>query len=255
MERELLYRTRVHKFSCKPPGHDAARQRENQRRHRARVRNRITELEAALSNTQSRLDDALMRIDSLTSELQRLRGVLGSTSPTPQTQQIAPGKLVVESTDCSEGDIESIQSDQVTQEEPSVFNPSKEFGSALPKTCGTARGEGSEGSPVANSETIGSATQNLTPNISRHAIELPVSGIDNPNDDCPLLPPPGAGESTIPCRDAYSIIKERSTPEEVDLSFANEWLKPGFRRAIAPGAGCRVQTHLLFTFVDHITPI
>jgi hypothetical protein len=56
------------------------------------------------------------------------------------------------------------------------------------------------------------------------------------------------------CRDAYSIIKDRGDPE-FDVSVANEWLKPGFRRAIAPGTGCRVQTHILFAFVDHITPI
>jgi hypothetical protein len=109
-------------------------------------------------------------------------------------------------------------------------------------------------------ETIKSATpQNYTPNRISPGdatdAELSSSHIDDPNDDCLLLPPPGAGESTIPCRDAYSIIKARGTPEEVDLSLANEWLKPGFRRAIAPGTGCRVQTHLLFAFVDHITPI
>jgi hypothetical protein len=87
-----------------------------------------------------------------------------------------------------------------------------------------------------------------------HADTDPVADIETPNDDCPLLPAPGAGESTIPCGEAYSIIKDRSTPD-LDLSAVNEWLKPGFRRAIVPGTGCRVQTHLLFAFVDHITPI
>lgn len=82
----------------------------------------------------------------------------------------------------------------------------------------------------------------------------PAYGFEDSNSDCALLPPPSVGESTIPCREAYSIIKDRSSPE-FDLSTATEWLKPGFRRAVAPGTGCRVQTHMLFAFVDYITPI
>jgi hypothetical protein len=92
------------------------------------------------------------------------------------------------------------------------------------------------------------------PTTEPHAdVEL-ITDLEDPTSDCPLLPAPSPGESTIPCRDAYLIIKERGSLE-FDLSSANEWLKPGFRRAIVPGAGCRVQTHILFAFVDHMTPI
>jgi hypothetical protein len=75
--------------------------------------------------------------------------------------------------------------------------------------------------------------------------------LSNPNDDCQFLPAPSPGESTITCREAYRIIREHMA--DVDLEAATESLKPGFRRAIIPGTGCRVQTHILFSFVDRIT--
>ncbi|KAK0707391.1 Glyoxalase/Bleomycin resistance protein/Dihydroxybiphenyl dioxygenase [Lasiosphaeris hirsuta] len=151
----------VQKFSCKPPGHEAARQRENQRRHRARVKTQISELEATLAKTQNQLDDALRCIDSLTAEVERLQHTL--------------------------------------QQQDSSRQPSFPDGSS----------------------------ESLDPGI-----------------DCPLLPPPSPGESTMTCRDAFSIIRERSV-FGLDFDAATEWLQPGFRRAIVPGSGCRVQTHIL----------
>ncbi|KAK4244079.1 hypothetical protein C7999DRAFT_44203 [Corynascus novoguineensis] len=213
------FRTQFRKFSCKPPGHEAARLRENQRRHRARVKGRIAELEAALSNTQTRLNEALQRIDALTAEVHRLH-TLNLDLPNSQQRKIVSSSTVVSGSCCSRRQGEVIATPQSNR--AVKWNP---------------------------------AVQDIEPPTTKNVHddgEL-AGNVENPNDDCPLLPAPGTGESTIPCREAYSIIKERSTPE-FDLLAANEWLKPGFRRAIAPGMGCRVQTHILFAFVDHITP-
>lgn len=242
------YRARVHKFSSKPPGHDAARQRENQRRHRARVKSRINELESALSDTQSKLEDALRQIESLTAEVQRLHA-LGSETPTPQRQAVISQEP------------DHFEPDQVTQQKQS--RPSSSSGPDIrERVCGISppyiippRQPTNPASPDATDSDTQSPHSTSTPipaNVQNDRI--PLADFENPENDCPLLPAPGTGESTIPCRDAYSIIKERSSPE-FDLSAANEWLKPGFRSAIVPGAGCRVQTHILFAFVDHITPI
>ena len=230
-----LYRTRLHKFSCKPPGHDAARQRDNQRRHRARVKGRIAELEASLSSTQSRLDDALRRIESLTADVQRLQH---APSPRPATPIQTPAQPQPtpspEATTCSErGGSDEVESDRIMEHIPPTLDVSPPAGSLSTREPWSI----SPQPPV-----------NLPENSS------PAYGFDDSNSDCALLPPPSVGESTIPCREAYSIIKDRSSPE-FDLSTATEWLKPGFRRAVAPGTGCRVQTHMLFAFVDYITPI
>ncbi|KAK3298715.1 uncharacterized protein B0H64DRAFT_80967 [Chaetomium fimeti] len=242
-------RTRVHKFSCKPPGHDAARQRENQRRHRARVKGRIAELEELLLGTQSRLDDALKRIESLTAEVQRLRHATGSR-PTTSTQKTAQQRQpFLEPATCPELEAFDRGLIDVTMEE-TLSVPD-----ALPTLSATTYRETSESAREQNaSSTREPRISTPQPLFELLASELPVSGFDDPNDDYALLPPPSVGESTIPCREAYSIIKDRSAPE-FDLSTATEWLLPGFRCAVVPGTGCRVQTHMLFAFVDHITPM
>ncbi|AEO63738.1 33a4818d-b3e2-4512-8bc9-debe2970f3b5 [Thermothielavioides terrestris] len=244
MEAES-YRSRVHKFSSKPPGHKAARQRANQRRHRARVKGRIAELESALSNAEARLADALRRIGSLTAEVRRLQHALDSR---------ASQRPVVESTtDTTRGIATNIEIKRITPPEPS--GPA-ESSAVVPNPCITPREAFeppeqaflSPASPLAQDKP---STDEPTP-VETHGDAVQVSDFEDPNNDYPLLPPPRAGESTMPCRDAYEIITERSAPG-FDLAAATEWLKPGFRRAVVPGAGCRVQTHLLFALVDRIT--
>lgn len=64
---------RVDKWSTKPADHNATRVRNNQRRHRARVKSRIQDLEARLDETNARLERALSTVASLTAELEALR--------------------------------------------------------------------------------------------------------------------------------------------------------------------------------------
>ncbi|KAH6854757.1 hypothetical protein B0I37DRAFT_422565 [Chaetomium sp. MPI-CAGE-AT-0009] len=242
------YQTRIHKFSCKPPGHDAARQRENQRRHRARVKGRIAELEELLSGTQTRLEDALKQIESLTAEVRRLQHAAGSSSTTspqkPAQQQPflePPCRPELEASDRA-------VSGGITEQTLTAFDALPTFPPAIYREAGAATPEPN----LSGTRESTSSPESLAELLASSA--LPVSDFENPNDDCTLLPPPSVGESTIPCREAYAIIKDRSPPE-FDLSTATEWLLPGFRCAIVPGTGCRVQTHILFAFVDHITPL
>ena len=229
---------RVHKFSTKPPGHDASRQRENQRRHRARVKGRITELEELLSATQSKLDDALKRIEILTAEVHQLRHRPSSGStPSPQTTANQP-RCFLEPETCVELEaFDETVNDGITGQPLTGLSPETR---PTPEPSPSVTHEASTTNPQLLSKLPGSS--------------VPLSGFEDPNDDCALLPPPSPGESTIPCREAYSIIKDRSSLE-FDLSTAAEWLLPGFRCAVVPGTGCRVQTHILFAFVDHITPM
>lgn len=270
MGPESTYRTRIHKFSSKPPGHDALRQRENQRRHRARVKGRIAQLEAALSSAQTELGDALIRIESLTAEVWRLQRAL---EPTPQGPASAPAP---HSRARVTGDSSIIPQPgvaisvlppgekELAQQSPAMFDESPRAGRlrSSANTCATCMEEVAAPDTARPTvpNTAGAAREPNGPHPLPRSIpelqsrSLPNSAFNDPDDDCPLLPPPGAGESTMPCRDAYSIIRDRSTPE-FDLSEATNWLKPGFRRAIVPGSGCRVQTHVLFAFVDHMTSI
>lgn len=244
-----LYQTRIHKFSCKPPGHDAARQRENQRRHRARVKGRISELEQLLSGTQSKLDNALEQIESLTAEVQRLQHAPGSSSTTSKETTAQQQQLFLKPETRPRLDpFERAASDDRQESTFDAFDTPP----TLPTTINR---EASLTTPTPNP----SGTPQSQNSIPQYLVESPgnslsVSGFEDPNDDYALLPHPSPGESTITCREAYSIIKDRSPPE-FNLSTAAEWLLPGFRCATIPGTGCRVQTHILFAFVDHITPM
>ncbi|KAK3349891.1 hypothetical protein B0T25DRAFT_250877 [Lasiosphaeria hispida] len=220
----------VQKFSIKGPGHEAARQRENQRRHRARVKTHISELEATLANTQSRLDDALGCIDNLTAEVQRLQHALQQQGPTPQLSVSA------RRTD------ESVSSGPGAAVEDRVPQRTQGCGSSQ---CEKDASFVDEFHPV---EDYPSERQDA----GSESLMLSSRGSLDPSTDCPLLPPPSPGESTMTCRDAFSIIRERSV-FGFDFDAAIDWLKPGFRRAIVAGGGCRVQTHILFSFVDRIT--
>ncbi|KAK3984994.1 Glyoxalase/Bleomycin resistance protein/Dihydroxybiphenyl dioxygenase [Cladorrhinum sp. PSN332] len=189
MARQSNFTDHITKFSTKPPGHDAARQRENQRRHRARVKGRIVELEDALSSTQRELENALKQIDNLNAEVQRLQSLI----PIPQTTARAEStSITVQPPDC--------EPHPQPSNSPSV-------------DCQRYRPAGETAITPARASSIGDP------------------------DDCPLLPAPLPGESTITCREAYSIINDRNAPSDIDTSTMNEWLKEGFRRANAPGSG------------------
>ncbi|KAK4118506.1 Glyoxalase/Bleomycin resistance protein/Dihydroxybiphenyl dioxygenase [Parathielavia appendiculata] len=161
------------RHQLKPPGPDAARQPENQRRHRART------------NLSS-------KSKSLTAEVNRLHGLSIPSRAGPRFPRLSKDTLQILSSSFHQAD-----------------------GLIPPSPCGTAP----------NQSTAAAAPEQVQFASTQTMI------------DCPLLPAPGAGESTIPCQNAYLIIKERSSPE-FDLSAANEWLMPEFRRAIATETGC-----------------
>lgn len=73
------------KWSLKASDHNARRVRNNQRRHRTRVKSRIAELGAALADTQQRLEAAEARVSELSTEIERLQSLVNEmTSETHQ---------------------------------------------------------------------------------------------------------------------------------------------------------------------------
>ncbi|KAK0616568.1 hypothetical protein B0T14DRAFT_249282 [Immersiella caudata] len=221
----------IHKFrmSRKPPELEAARLRENQRRHRARVKARTGELEAALAATQRQLKDALEHIDLLAAEVRQLRDAVGQPkqaldSPFPEVSSPPPSSANESPSTNRQG----CNCGLCSPEKVLVTTTARRFQAAI------GGDDAALTHPVAQSTTISALPQ-----------------VNSLEDGCALLPLPSPGESTILCRDAYSIIAQRLS--DVDFDVVTESLKPGFRRALVPGGGCRVQTHILFSFVDRIT--
>ncbi|KAL2258720.1 hypothetical protein VTK26DRAFT_7859 [Humicola hyalothermophila] len=276
-------RARVYKFSSKPPRDQAARQRENQRRHRARVKGRIEELEAALSGTQKQLDEAQKCIDRLTGEVQRLQHALDSTRANSWPDSVVPLRADTASESEPAGPGSQLVPVSKSQTDVAPQTPDGFYASHLTEapvapvphprpaplssiTLTEATGINIDAALRSAVSTTQSSCGSKLHEIYAGAVQgatlrelaLPAADLTGTtatdDDDCPCLPPPTAGESTIPCREAFLIIRDRSAPD-FDLSAAAEWLKPGFRRATVPGTGCRVQTHILFALVDRITSV
>lgn len=350
---------KVHKFSSKLPEAEAARQRENQRRHRARVKGKIAELESSLADTRERLDAALKHIRELEAENQRLREASSPSVYTPESRDESPAEqLLYMSQSGHDGyhysqprshqfephqpprqpqqqhqhhhhrqppvngldilaSISSSESAVPTRHRtyhPHELDCARNLAS-LPSYEPTPIASPRDMSPIAallsmptasqrgqvtdfhspSATTISASSSTESPgrtsvfdfnsrsssyyhpsstsnsqssvdsqsNFQDKIGEL-ISCLDNhiEDDDDLVLPAPRPGESTMPCREAFSIVRKVQTTRpdyyydtdcrEVENVAREQW-KPGFRSAIEPGSGCRVQTHLVYDFVDHIT--
>jgi hypothetical protein len=267
------YRARVHKFSCKPPDHNAAR-------HRARVKGHIAELEALLASTQSQLADALKQIETLTAEVERLRRALGSRPDDPEEvkppvesesrRDNVPGMDTASSPDQTVSEVpDTPTSIDLSHDTPSTLALSPSTTVASPPCCCTETTNASLDESQCGQANRSSEAGVTLPNLTTTNPSHPPAGdsihpantiaeMEDPNDDHPLLPPPQPGESTITCREAFEMLRDHilningASSPDLDLSAAAEWLRPGFRRAVVPGSGCRVQTHILFAFVDRV---
>ncbi|KAK1782334.1 hypothetical protein QBC45DRAFT_236655 [Copromyces sp. CBS 386.78] len=376
---------KVHKFSSKLPEAEAARQRENQRRHRARVKGKIAELESSLADTRERLDAALKHIRELEAENQRLRQGSSSvyTSPEPRdespaeqllymsqggrngyhysqpshhhhqfephqprprqhqqqhreqyrqpsmvngldvlassTQQqhrqtpMVNGLDILASISSSESavpparhrtyhpheidcarNLASLPSYEPTPiasprdmspiagllsmatasshtrhvatgfHSPSATTISASSSTESPSQASVfdfiIRGGHYDPSSTSNSQSSSVETTRTTPDKIGELIEC----LDNNNEyeDDLALPAPQPGESTMPCREAFSIVRKIQTARpdyyyDADgheaESVAREQWRQGFRGETEPGSGCRVQTQLVYDYVDHIT--
>lgn len=159
---------RVEKWSTKPADYNANRVRNNQRRHRARVKSHIQDLEKRLEDTTAQLESALSTVASLTAELETLRR--GTLDTPAQSQALATG--IASATPIPVG------CDQTAGCSPSIDCPPP------------------GGGDIAN-------TDDQSPALSQGPI-----GGDTADCDCQGLPAPAPGESTVPCSSAFQIIEQ-----------------------------------------------
>lgn len=196
----------VTKWSIKKtaPSDDAARVRNNQRRHRERVRTYITELETKVANLEDHLGAASVTIEDLRRENEALRKGVASQGPRVQS--------------------------------PAIHNESGLLGALRP----------TEPLPSAHTATDRSKFDRLC--CRPRLADVADANEDDPED----LPVPQEGESTTSCETAYRMLEQQSAGN-LDADTAEQFLRPGYRRALRQGDGCRVQTQLVYGLLDHIT--
>lgn len=236
----------VAKWSSKPADHKIVRIRNNQRRHRERVKCRIADLESKLAKTQLELQEALSTIERLTAHAN------------PDDSRPLSSVSRVDTTARDHATTESESRPNVTQQ-PSLLSlsPSQLFPAvALPPQQQAYPDAPENRRDFARCSVSG---HRLTPLLgaapgveswSTSADEAAV--IDRESGYECELQPANPKESTTRCRDAYRIIAEQNYAC-LEASAVRGWLQPGFRRASAEEDGCRVDNRLLFTLLDYIS--
>ncbi|VUC31431.1 unnamed protein product [Clonostachys rosea] len=222
------------KWSSKAADHKVVRLRNNQRRHRKRVKDHIVDLENRLAETQLQLTQARVRIAELSQKLDQARMSGNSTF-------LASHRTLEENSTTIHG-VDRPLSHLVVRrgkDEPIVQ------ASLPPNQAICSGGWDSNPSPIFSAPwSFEVAGQALKPGYEAF--------INSTDPDCCNLPLPEPGQSTTRCRDAYTIITQQNY-KALDDSVIRAWLEPGFRGAFSEGDGCRIDTDLLFSLLDFIS--
>lgn len=227
----------VTRWSIRPAEHGRVRVRNNQRRHRERVKCRIKDLETKLAETQQELNKAFKIIEHLTARLEARR-LHPANSSTAEFHTIDPESL--------------------------MRLPALVDSYLLPLSLSESRvGPVTLDTIGVNEEIVGpDGSCNKMPLVGELVTMDPWDGIltgseldqmaasgDGDGDHMQL---PTRDESTTRCRDAFKIIVEQNYAA-MDAVSLHSWLQPGFRRAHSKGDGCRVENTLLFSLLSYIS--
>lgn len=217
------------KWSCKPPDHNTIRVRNNQRRHRARVKSRIEDLEQQLGEANRRLEAALSTIGSLTAELESMRSQHRPSSPLAHPSASSAEQH-------ARGPAPPVLDTRAQDSQHTIAGPA----------------DGELSTLQASSSTAVTGPTGHNPGAAVRS-PLAMNDVDNGTDcNCRGLPPPAPGESTVSCSSAFQIIDQQNFIG-VEVTTIRAWLDPGFRKGPRPGEACRVETNRLYELLDYIT--
>ena len=259
------------KWSCKPKKDKAARIRDNQRRHRARTKAYIMDLEEQLAATKSKLEEALARNEELEAQIRQLCqsrtgkvAVQASAQTTSRVTKLAVGlsgtqnRIVAEDLTRDASLLLALGEEHILAGSPgpAAYSSSTSNGTSSNHDCSSPTSDSNVHSPPPQSPAGVASPKTSTP-CSCGSLGEDVTGDANAtghgNDpDCNHLPPPAPGESTIHCKTAYKIIEDRNF-KGMGPNAIQQRLGPGFRRAVVQGDGCRVDSHLVFALIDDIS--
>ncbi|KAL7908539.1 hypothetical protein GGI35DRAFT_406175 [Trichoderma velutinum] len=234
----------ISKWSSKSPKQKATRIRNNQRRHRAKVKTHISTLEAELAESQRRLIAAEHRVAALTAEVERL---LNEARREPAVASVSsvnhpfksPIPLTILESPCCR-----------------LSNSQMQLGNSLPCKQDAVVDLPLDMPVIPNSMVTDNISAELGTNprneMEKNDLAFAVAFIAQ--YDCQSLPPPRPGESTTDCVAAYGIIGQQNF-KGVDMEAIHQWLQSGYRRATRPGDGCTVVNNLLYSIINYLSPV
>ncbi|ROT41983.1 hypothetical protein SODALDRAFT_4728 [Sodiomyces alkalinus F11] len=277
------------KWSSKPKDHNTIRVRENQRRHRARRKAYIEDLERQLDEARAQLSDALAANAELQSEMVDLRTLCATRRPFLCAGCQGLGRtLEMDSEESEDSEPHTAEyklgSTSSTGGSEDIPGPEERFSTPVSKSSPSESASspvvpGPPPSPRAPKSTRSSQSPGGGPSpknsSSSHESHLPfnrdrVAGGERERLSLPLadenastdiffeaafrFPQQAPGESTIPCIVADAIISDQSC-NRLDLRALSDRLGPGFRGATVPEEGCRIVSTSVFSVLDTINPL
>ncbi|SPJ75713.1 uncharacterized protein FTOL_05444 [Fusarium torulosum] len=238
------------KWSLKPHNHNATRVRNNQRRHRARIKSRLESLETELAQSQHELRIARDRIEELEALL-RAKGsycALSHQSDDPvQNSYYTPGQVIVERS--LPGQQLGYLGSDFSNSEVCCCLPASVNQSARLQDCD----QSSILSPVTNvlAGDVAMANEYATDHSETNVFAFSLLAQYEHNSGLPLVT---SDESTTLCRVAFEIIAQQNMAS-IDPSELERQLWPGFRRETKQGEGCRVDTKVLYAVIDYMSSL
>jgi hypothetical protein len=233
--------------------HTLNRVRENQRRHRARQRDRVACLEEKLAETEQLLAEARAEIAVLKAH-QDVISVMCRSNELNTTENMAACDAHEDTNNLgNQSAIAAIDND-----DPQVqylSNPDLSFlgddispafiidinSLNLPlQPVATEELESFSGPPPCCSDTA--------------TLPTPDEPMDPQCSTCKTKPPPDPSESTTLCAQAFVLISQQNF-RNLDPETIRMWLAQGLRRAQREGEGCRVENGALLRLLDYISGI
>lgn len=231
------------RWSSKPADHKQTRVRNNQRRHRQRIKSHIADLETRLAESQRELHKAQSTIERLSAELKNTR----------TSQQLSCAGPAACGRPAAGTDDSSVRKQHSS---PSSLRPRRvpppQQQSCLDQPCVADCGRDVRTRTDGIAVFVSPATPFLgaAPTAAIWTTyDVAVAGEEKKYCD---LQPPDPAESTTLCRDAYKIIAEQNFAG-LEASDLHRWLAPAFRGPCTKGDGCRVENGLLFALLDYLS--
>lgn len=264
------------KWSSRPKPDRAARARENQRRHRAKTKAYIADLESEVASMRTRLGEVLEQNARLVAEVEQLRARVGDRSRAEERTDRDVTSLPVQApasrqnptlssqipTTCTIQDLQP--SSTLTQ---AVTHTPLRAPSAMPSIPRSPRLPPNPTLGPSSHRAPSQSLASLPSNDKSCAVDMGVCpslcgpytipslenlDISALRTSCSHLPPARPGESTIPCTTAYTIITQQNYGGHDLMTIAHR-LGPGFRRAEFEGDDCRVISSFVFAVIDTIS--
>ncbi|PTB62132.1 hypothetical protein BBK36DRAFT_1129896 [Trichoderma citrinoviride] len=212
----------ISKWSSSCPKQKATRIRNNQRRHRAKVKAHISDLESELAESRRQLAAAEHRIKALTAEVEQLQS---EARREPCSAPLTPAYHHTS-----------------THDHQPVLEP---------RCCWMSGSQRQLGKLTTHDQDV-MINSSLTNGTERDNFNLALSFVAQYKSQ--NLPPPQPGESTTSCAAAYSIIAQQNF-KGFGLDDIHQWLQSGYRQAIRSEDGCAVANSLVHSLINHLSPV